>query len=107
MSNSLTFILSSLTDADEYRLKVKEDNEKVFQKEREERGRLKMQADLVENMLIENPGKLRAEVQWMADKSDEEIRKMAQRLRDLADSPHPLQGYWDSHGRVVNNQEKS
>lgn len=84
---------------------MREENEKVFQKERAERERLKMQADLVEQLLTENPEKLRAEVHWMADKSDAEIRQMAQRLRGLANSPHPLQGYWDSHGRVVKGQE--
>jgi hypothetical protein len=84
---------------------VKEDNEIIFQEEKEERERLKMQADLVEQMLMEDPDKLRAEVHFMADKSDDEIRQMAQRLRKLASSPHPLEGYWDSHGRVVKEQD--
>lgn len=86
---------------------MKEENEKVFQKEKAERERLKMQADLVELMLIEKPEKLRAEISWMADKSDDEIRKMADRLRRLANSPHPMEGYWDSHGRVVGERKSS
>ena len=97
------FVLDA--DADEYRKKVKADNERTFQREKAERERLKVQADLVEKMLAENPEKLRAEVGFMADKSDEEIRQMAQRIRDLADSPHPLEGYWDSHGRAVKENE--
>lgn len=85
---------------------MKEDNAKAFQKEKEERERLRMQADLVENMLQHDSDKLRAEVPWMADKSDQEIRRMAERIRKLADSPHPLEGYWDSHGRLVDKQQQ-
>jgi hypothetical protein len=103
----LFVIFSRRTDADEYRKKVKEENEIIFQQEKAERERLKKQADLVDKMLAEDPGKLRAEVQFMADKSDDEIRQMAQRIRNLAASPHPLEGYWDSHGRVVKEQDKS
>jgi hypothetical protein len=44
---------------------------------------------------------LRAKVEWMAGKSDDEIKAMADRITGLADSPHPLEGFWDSHGRIV------
>jgi len=80
---------------------VKEESDRIFQQEKAERVRLKMQADLVERMLDDDPSKLRTHVPWMADKSNEEIREIAQRLRDLADSPHPLEGYFDSHGRPL------
>jgi hypothetical protein len=89
------------TDAKEYRMAVKEESDRIFQQEKAERARLKMQADLVESLLDKDPSKLRTQVHWIADKSNEEIREMAQRLRDLADSPHPLAGFFDSHGRPV------
>ena len=88
-------------DAEEYRKAVKEESDRIFQQEKAERVRLKMQADLVESMLDEDPSTLRTHVPWMADKSNEEIRQLAQRLRDLAESPHPLEGYFDSHGRPL------
>ena len=88
-------------DAEDYRKAVKEESDRIFQQEQAERVRLKTQADLVERMLDEDPSTLRAHVRWIADKSNEEIREIAQRLRDLADSPHPLEGYFDSHGRPL------
>jgi len=80
---------------------VKEESDRIFQQEKAERARIKMQADLVEKLLDEDPTKLRTHVEWIADKSNEEIRALAQRLRNLADSPHPLEGYFDSHGRPM------
>ena len=82
-------------------MQVKKTNEKQFEKERAEREALRGQAELVEQLLDINPEKLRAEVDFMADKTDGEIRAMADRIRRLADSPHPLKGYWDSHGRLI------
>lgn len=88
-------------DAEEYRKAVTEESEQIFLKEKAERDRIKMQANLVDTLLADDPAKLRAQVPWMADKSDKEIQDMAQRLRDLADSPHPLAGFFDSHGRPI------
>jgi hypothetical protein len=55
-------------------------------------------------MLETNPDALRAGVPWMADSSDDEIREMANRLQRLAGSPHPIEGLWDSHGRIIDKK---
>jgi hypothetical protein len=57
-------------------------------------------------MLKINPEGLRAAVPWMEGKPDDEIRDMAHNILRLADSPHPMEGFWDSHGRVVDNNVK-
>lgn len=75
----------------------------MFEKEQEERKSIKSQAQTIMNYLDHDPVKLRAEVPWMAGKSNKEIREMARRLVRLADSPHPMQGFWDSHGRIVDH----
>jgi hypothetical protein len=56
---------------------------------------------MVLKYLAVDPEALRVQVPWMAGKSDKEIREMAMRLARLADSPHPMEGFWDSHGRIV------
>lgn len=94
-----------------------------------EREKLRQQAHNVLEMLNNNPDALRAGVIWMRDSSDDEIRDMADRLKRLADSPHPIgkyfnrigslhkknqdvdltnlntEGLWDSHGRIIEHEE--
>eukprot|EP00934_Nitzschia_sp_Nitz4_P009189 Nitzschia sp. Nitz4//scaffold59_size112058//110258//111966//NITZ4_004131-RA/size112058-augustus-gene-0.97-mRNA-1//1//CDS//3329555189//9179//frame0 len=90
------------SDAEKYRKKVEEMNVEVFQKEKEERQQLREQAAIVEKYLYSDPVALREAVPWMADMTHEEIAAAASRMRRLADSPHPLPGHWDSHGRLMN-----
>jgi hypothetical protein len=92
------------TDAEEYREDTLQSNKEVFERERAERETLRRQADSVLEMLETNPGALRANVKWMEDSSDDEIREMADRLKRLADSPHPVEGLWDSHGRIIDKK---
>ena len=79
-------------------------NKEVFEKERAERDRMRKEAENVLTLLETDPEALRSEVSWFDDFSDEEIRNRAERMLRLADSPHPLQGYWDMHGRVVDKK---
>lgn len=92
-------------DAEEYREQVKEANIQVFEEERAEREKLKMQANHILIYLETDPDGLKKAVPWMADMTISEIEAAANRMIGLADSPHPLQGYWDMHGRVVNKNE--
>jgi hypothetical protein len=79
---------------------VKKSNQEVFEKEGAEREKLRQQANTILQMLLVDPEKLKLSVPWMAEKSTAEIREMAHRLHRLADSPHPMNGFWDSHGRI-------
>lgn len=89
------------TDAEAYREEVRNENESVFQSESEKRQELRDQAKLILSMLEKGEGEtLRQNVQWMQDLSDDEINDRARRMEKLADSPHPLDGFWDSLGRA-------
>jgi hypothetical protein len=92
------------SDAEEYREQVKEMNKQVFEEERAEREKIKVQANHILNYLETDPDGLRKFVPWMADMTVSEIEAAANRMIGLADSAHPLQGYWDMHGRVVNKK---
>jgi hypothetical protein len=87
-------------DAEEYREQVRKENEDVFKREAEERQKLRDQARFVLTMLHSDPETLRMGVPWMKDLSDEDIIEKAHRMERLADSPHPMDGFWDLHGRI-------
>lgn len=95
-----------ISDAEEYREEVRRSNEEVFEKESAEREKVREQAKTVLDLLTINPSGLRDTVPWMADKQDHEIREMAMNILKLVDSPHPMRGFWDSHGRIVDRKEK-
>jgi hypothetical protein len=88
-------------DSKEYREQTRRENEAVFQREAQERQQLRDQAKLVLAYLESDPDALRETLPWMENLSDEEIKEKAYRLERLANSPHPLEGYWDLHGRVL------
>lgn len=88
------------TDAEHYREQVRHENEQVFKREGEERQKLRDQAKLVLTLLQSDPETLRVAVPWMKDLSNDEIVDRARRMERIADSPHPLEGFWDFHGRV-------
>jgi hypothetical protein len=92
-------------DAVEYREQVKEMNIQVFEEERAEREKMKQQANHILMYLATDPDGLKKAVPWMADMTISEIEAAANRSMRMADSPHPLQGYWDMHGRVVDKKE--
>jgi hypothetical protein len=95
-------VLNTFKDSEEYRQKVKESNKAVFEREKEQRNGMRREARKVLELL--DSGRvhiLRSKVEWMAGKSDDELKAMADRINRLADSPHPLDGFWDSHGRIV------
>ena len=95
-------MLIAFKDSEEYRRKVKESNKDVFEREKEQRNTMRVQARMVLELLDSGRAdSLRSQVKWMAGKSDNEIEEMADKLIRLADSPHPLEGFWDSHGRIV------
>lgn len=88
-------------DTESYREEVRSENEAIFLREAQERQKLRDQAMLVRTMLQKDEGiSLRQMVPWMRDLSDKEIAEKANHMEDLADSPHPLNGFWDMHGRV-------
>lgn len=94
------------TDAEAYREQIRMENEEVFQQEAHERQTIREQAQFILQLLKSDPEALRAGVPWMKDLLDNEIEKMALRMHRLADSPHPLDGYWDSHGRIENRDSQ-
>ena len=91
-----------ISDSQQYREITEKNNKAVFEQEQIERESLRRQANQVLELLERDADMLRAEVPWMADKSDDEIREMAHRLMGLADSPHPIGTFspFDSPGTV-------
>ena len=87
-------------------MKTEASNREVFEREQQERESIKQQAWKVLETLETNPDGLRAGVSWLADKNDDEIRQMAGRLLRHADSPHPIDGFWDSHGRIIDKEKQ-
>jgi hypothetical protein len=90
------------TDAEAYREEVQKENESVFRSEAWERQQLRDQARLFLTMLRRGEGDaLRNTISSMQDFSDDDIVDRAHRMEKLADSPHPLEGFWDMLGRVT------
>ena len=101
-------LTNAIVDSESYRREVKESNTEVFQREQKQRDEMRREARLVLQFLdAGRSDALRTQVSWMAGKSEETIRAMATRMIKLADSPHSLTGFWDSHGRIVSNQESA
>lgn len=86
------------TDAEEYRREVKERNLAVFEMEKAEREQRIEQARKLKEA---DKNWVRENIEGMADYTDEQIIQAANTLERRARSPHPLQGYWDSHGRPL------
>jgi len=90
-----------VTDAAAYREEVQKENEDVFESEAKERQQMRDQAKLILNMMKNGNGQtIRQMVSWMQDFSDEEIIDRAHQMENLANSPHPLEGFWDMLGRA-------
>jgi hypothetical protein len=85
-------------DAEEYRQEVKERSKEVFEKEQAERQQMIAQARTIKET---DKDWLRQNYEWMSTLTDEEIDMAADAMERLARSPHPLEGYWDSHGRPL------
>ena len=85
-------------DAEEYRLEVKERNREVFKREQAERQQMIVQAQFLKES---DKDFLRQNFDWLSALTDAEIDEAADGMERLARSPHPLEGYWDSHGRTL------
>mmetsp|Transcript_34716 Transcript_34716/g.81858 ORF Transcript_34716/g.81858 Transcript_34716/m.81858 type:complete len:540 (+) Transcript_34716:272-1891(+) len=92
-------------DTESYREEVRIANAKVFLEEAEERQKLRNQSRLLRDMLESGKGDdLRRMVTWMRDFSNDEILEKARHIEKLANSPHPMEGFWDMLGRVKRNE---
>ena len=90
------------TDAEAYREDVRKENESVFRSEAEARQQLRDEASVFLDLLRRGEGDgLRNVMSSMRDLSDDDIVDRAHRMKKLADSPHPIEGFWDSLGRVA------
>jgi hypothetical protein len=88
-------------DAESYREEVRKSNEEVFRMEAVERQQMRDQAKLLLDTLRNGEGdSLRRMVSWMQDLSDDDIATHAHKMEKIANSPHPLNGFWDSLGRI-------
>jgi hypothetical protein len=85
-------------DSAEYREEVRQQNLRVFEMEQKKRDDVRKQAQLLRAMDKEL---VRQSVHWLADSTDDEITTFADKMEAFANSPHPLQGFWDSHGRPL------
>ena len=87
-------------DAEEYRREVQEQYKIFIEKEQAQRELMITQARRLQEV---DKDWLRQSVEGMAGLSDEEIDAAAIKMERLARSPHPLEGFWDSHGRPIAN----
>jgi GT2 family glycosyltransferase len=86
------------TEIEQYQAEVQEESKILIEMERAKRHQMREQAKAI---LIMNKDDVRQQVSWMSKMTDAEIDAGARRLIRLADSPHPLDGFWDSHGRPI------
>ena len=81
---------------------MKEENKKVFEEEQRERDELRDNGNtLLSYVEMGMTNVIRNKIPDLAGLSDDEIRTAAKRMVRIAVSPHPLAGYWDSHGRII------
>lgn len=85
-------------DSADYRKEVQEDNKKAFQMEQSKREKLRVLAQSLRTFDKED---LRQQIDWLKDKSDEEIIATVNNMEAWANSAHPLKGFWDMHGRPL------
>jgi len=85
-------------DSADYREETARINKEVFEKERQQREQMIQQGELIKQT---DPSILRVHVPNFAEMSDSEIMNLADKMIRFANSPHPIQGYWDSHGRPI------
>mmetsp|Transcript_11864 Transcript_11864/g.18201 ORF Transcript_11864/g.18201 Transcript_11864/m.18201 type:complete len:498 (-) Transcript_11864:110-1603(-) len=85
-------------DAIKYRKEVEETSKVLFEKQRTERDKMLEQARIIRQT---DNDQIRRHVTWMSEFTDEQIEAEANKLERLARSPHPLEGYYDSHGRPL------
>jgi hypothetical protein len=85
-------------DAADYREEVKEISKVQFEKEQADRDKMIQQA---RELRRADKNQIRQHISWMADFTDEEIMAEADKMERRANSPHPLGGHYDSHGRPL------
>mmetsp|Transcript_30631 Transcript_30631/g.33911 ORF Transcript_30631/g.33911 Transcript_30631/m.33911 type:complete len:205 (+) Transcript_30631:872-1486(+) len=91
-------------DAAHYRQEVEERNRAVFEEMQTKRDEMVQQARVLREV---DKSIIRQHVSWMSMFTDEEILKEADKIERLARSPHPIGGYWDSHGRLLQKDNKA
>jgi hypothetical protein len=91
-------------DAAGYRQEVAEQYAIQSAKEQEKRQQMKFLASMLragqKEMLLQQG------IAWLKDIADEDVEAFANRMERLADSPHPLEGFYDSHGRPIQQQQQ-
>lgn len=85
-------------DAADYRKQVQEQNQRISEMEKAKREQMRQGAQVIRTA---NNDILRQQVNYLTSLTDEEIAAYADKLERLADSPHPVQGLYDSHGRPL------
>jgi hypothetical protein len=85
-------------DSADYRKEVAALRVETLQQEEDQRSIMREQAFLLRST---EPNILRQDFEQMRHMSDDEILKQADHLERFANSPHPIPGYYDSHGRPI------
>lgn len=91
-------------DSASYRQEVAALRVETFRKEEEERELMRHQARILRTT---EPNMLRQQFEHMRNLSNAEILAKADHLERFADSPHPIPGHYDSHGRPISKDGKS
>jgi hypothetical protein len=90
-------------DSADYRKEVAALRVETLKKEEEDRESMREQARVLRTT---DPNVLRGHVEALRNLSDEEILEKANHLERFANSPHPVPGYYDSHGRPLTKDGK-
>jgi len=85
-------------DSAQYREEVEETNKAAFEEQKAKRDEMVQQARVLRET---DKSAIRQHVSSMSKFTDEQILQEADKIERLARSPHPLGGYWDSHGRAL------
>ena len=85
-------------DSADYRKEVAALRVETLRQEEDQRSIMREQAFLLRST---EPKILRQDFEQMRHMSDDEILKQADHLERFANSPHPIPGYYDSHGRPI------
>jgi len=97
------FTNAQKVDSARHQEQVGKKNKHAFALESEQRKKMRDQAEIIKHY---NPDAVRASNPIFKDMSDEQIYEYADNLVHRANSPHPIDGFWDSHGFPIIGMKK-
>jgi hypothetical protein len=85
-------------EIERHQKRTEERNKSIFEAEAQKREEMRKQAVIIRKF---SPDLIRQSIPHMAAMSDKEMLELADKLEAMADSYHPLPGFWDDYGNPV------